>query len=81
MIGKRRLTIITIDRCRATIVLDNVQQRVGREQFFSCLWQSVVGSSRVRLAALIYVNSRYDRKKSMDDQLFIMGTQVDHMVE
>lgn len=57
-----------------------MQDIVGSETFFACLWEAILGSPSVRLSALIYVNAKFDRRKPMDDQLYIMGNNVDHMV-
>lgn len=57
-----------------------MQEGVGDDQFFACLWQTVLGSPNVRLPALIYVTAKFDKRKSMDDQLYIMGGHVDNMV-
>ncbi|MFH4975517.1 hypothetical protein AB6A40_002226 [Gnathostoma spinigerum] len=65
---------------RSFNLLDQVQERVGSECFFACLWQAVLGSPSVRLPALIYVNAKFDRRKPMEDQIFIMGDHVDHMI-
>uniref|UniRef100_F1KPR7 Protein pad-1 n=2 Tax=Ascaris TaxID=6251 RepID=F1KPR7_ASCSU len=65
---------------RSFALLDQVQEGVGAESFFACLWEAVLGSPSVRLPALIYVNAKFDRRKTMDDQLFIMGDHVDHMI-
>lgn len=65
---------------RSFALLDQVQVGVGAESFFACLWEAVLGSPSVRLPALIYVNAKFDRHKTMDDQIFIMGDHVDHMI-
>ncbi|VDK46299.1 unnamed protein product [Anisakis simplex] len=65
---------------RSFTLLDQVQEGVGAESFFACLWEAVLGSPSVRLPALIYVNAKFDRHKTMDAQTFIMGNRVDHMI-
>ncbi|VDK69466.1 unnamed protein product [Gongylonema pulchrum] len=65
---------------RSFSLLDRVQESVGSEAFFGCLWEAVLGSPSVRLPALMYVNAKFNRRKSMHDQEYIMGSDIDHMV-
>lgn len=81
--GRSQCFIFYIIFCidRSLKLLQNIKSAVGAEAFFSCLWEAALGSPSVRLPALIFVNTCFDRRKSMEDQLFIMGYHVDHMVE
>lgn len=65
---------------RSFSLLDRVQDSVGPEAYFACLWEAVLGSPSVRLPALMYVNAKFNRRKSMHDQEYIMGNNIDHMV-
>lgn len=65
---------------RSFFLLDRVQDSVGSESYFACLWEAVLGSPSVRLPALMYVNAKFNRRKSMHDQEYIMGNNIDHMV-
>ncbi|VBB30267.1 unnamed protein product [Acanthocheilonema viteae] len=65
---------------RSFSLLDRVQESVGSETYFACLWEAVLGSPSVRLPALMYVNAKYNRRKSMHDQEYIMGNNIDHMI-
>ncbi|CAG9538470.1 unnamed protein product [Cercopithifilaria johnstoni] len=65
---------------RSFSLLDRVQESVGSEAYFACLWEAVLGSPSVRLPALMYVNAKFNRRKSMHDQEFIMGNNIDHMI-
>uniref|UniRef100_A0A915Q5B7 Dopey N-terminal domain-containing protein n=1 Tax=Setaria digitata TaxID=48799 RepID=A0A915Q5B7_9BILA len=65
---------------RSFSLLDRVQESVGSEAYFACLWEAVLGSPSVRLPALMYVNAKFSRRKSMHDQEYIMGNNIDHMI-
>ncbi|VDK66335.1 unnamed protein product [Onchocerca ochengi] len=65
---------------RSFSLLDRVQDSVGPEAYFACLWEAVLGSPSVRLPALMYVNAKFNRQKSMHDQEYIMGNNIDHMI-
>ncbi|EPB66017.1 Dopey protein [Ancylostoma ceylanicum] len=64
---------------RSLSVLDRVCEGVGERAFFACLWQAVLGSPSVRLPAMLYVNAKFDKTRSLDDQIAIVGDHVNHM--
>ncbi|GMT26501.1 hypothetical protein PFISCL1PPCAC_17798, partial [Pristionchus fissidentatus] len=65
---------------RSFTLLDRVCDAVGASSFYACLWQTVLGSPSVRLPALIYVNAKFDKTRSIDEQAWIIGDNVHHMV-
>ncbi|VDM67487.1 unnamed protein product [Strongylus vulgaris] len=65
---------------RSLSVLDRVCEGVGERAFFACLWQAVLGSPSVRLPAMLYVNAKFDKSRTFDDQIAIVGDHVNHMV-
>ncbi|EFO95710.1 CRE-PAD-1 protein, partial [Caenorhabditis remanei] len=65
---------------RSVILLDRVCEKVGPRAFYACLWQAILGSPPVRLPAMIYVNAKFDKLKSFDDQIHLVGDHVNHMV-
>ncbi|KJH53289.1 Dopey protein [Dictyocaulus viviparus] len=65
---------------RSLSVLDQVCEGVGERAFFACLWQAVLDSPSVRLPAMLYVNAKFDKSRSLDDQIAIVGDHVNHMV-
>ncbi|CAI4227638.1 unnamed protein product [Auanema sp. JU1783] len=65
---------------RSLKLLDRVCDGVGEASFFACLWQAVLGSPSVRLPAMLYVNVKFDKSRSLDDQLYIIGDHINHMV-
>nr|XP_022916081.1 protein dopey-1 homolog isoform X1 [Onthophagus taurus] len=65
---------------RTNTLLENVCEGVGPSWFYTCIWQCVKSNSPVRLPAISYVLSHYSRKVSMEDQLYLMGNDIDVMV-
>ncbi|XP_050425290.1 protein dopey-1 homolog isoform X2 [Adelges cooleyi] len=65
---------------RTNRLLDNVCAGVGARIFFSHLWECLANNLAVRLPAILYVLSRFDRKLLIENQSHIMGTNVDTMV-
>ncbi|GJQ78976.1 hypothetical protein Trydic_g138 [Trypoxylus dichotomus] len=65
---------------RTNVLLENVCEGVGPTYFYTCIWQCIRSNSPVRLPAISYVLSHYSRKVNMEDQLYLMGNDVDIMV-
>ncbi|XP_074662898.1 protein DOP1A-like [Tubulanus polymorphus] len=49
--------------------------------FYGCLWECVLICPSIRLAAVTFVTSHYNRKQTMEDQLHFIGTNIDTMVK
>ncbi|XP_042903309.1 protein DOP1A isoform X2 [Parasteatoda tepidariorum] len=58
-------------------VCNNVEQHY----FYGCMWECVLSNPSIRLPAVTFIISHYNRKLCMEDQLFIFGTDVDTMVQ
>uniref|UniRef100_A0A8C3SQ39 DOP1 leucine zipper like protein A n=1 Tax=Chelydra serpentina TaxID=8475 RepID=A0A8C3SQ39_CHESE len=54
---------------------------VDQSAFYSALWGSLLTSPAVRLPGITYVLSHLNRKLSMEDQLYIIGSDIELMVE
>ncbi|KYB28372.1 protein dopey-1 homolog isoform X2 [Tribolium castaneum] len=65
---------------RTNTLLENICDGVGSKYFYTCIWQCVTNNSPVRLPAISYVLAHYSRKLPMDDQLYLMGHDIDLMV-
>ena len=90
----KRITVHAINCCEPLIgleegteqfhhtdtLLNKVCRKVTGLEFYGALWRCILSSSHVRLTALQLVYRRFDRSKSTDDQLFIIGPNVDVMV-
>ena len=49
--------------------------------FYGCLWKCVLCNPAIRLPAIIFVNSKFDKKRQMEDQMEFLGTDCDCMAE
>lgn len=48
--------------------------------FYGCLWECVLSSPSSRLAAINYVLAHFNRKQSLEDQLHLIGTNINILV-
>ncbi|XP_074025764.1 protein DOP1 homolog isoform X2 [Leptinotarsa decemlineata] len=65
---------------RTNLLLENVCDGVEPPYFYTCIWQCVANNSPVRLPAISYILAHYSRKLSMEDQLYLMGSDIGLMV-
>lgn len=65
---------------RTSQLLSRVAEGVGQAEFFGCLWDCVWGNSGVRLPAIMHIMACFNKKLSTEDQLYILGTNIDVMV-
>jgi hypothetical protein len=65
---------------RTNSLLEKVCNEVGRSHFYGCLWECLASNSGIRLPAISFVLSHFSKKHSMEDQLYVMGTNIDVMV-
>ncbi|XP_062980986.1 protein dopey-1 isoform X2 [Elgaria multicarinata webbii] len=66
---------------RTNTLLEKVAAAVDQSAFYSALWGSLLTSPAVRLSGITYVLSHLNRKLSMEDQLYIIGSDIELMVE
>ncbi|XP_074847061.1 protein DOP1A isoform X5 [Carettochelys insculpta] len=66
---------------RTNTLLEKVAGAVDQSAFYSALWGSLLTSPAVRLPGITYVLSHLNRKLSMEDQLYIIGSDIELMVE
>ncbi|XP_042299241.1 protein dopey-1-like isoform X2 [Sceloporus undulatus] len=66
---------------RTNTLLEKVAAAVDQSAFYSALWGSLLTSPAVRLPGITYVLSHLNRKLSMEDQLYIIGSDIELMVE
>lgn len=67
--------------CRTNTLLEKVASAVDQSAFYSALWGSLLTSPAVRLPGITYVLSHLNRKLSMEDQLYIIGSDIELMVK
>ncbi|XP_046668094.1 protein dopey-1 homolog isoform X3 [Homalodisca vitripennis] len=65
---------------RTNSLLEKVCEGVGAAHFYGCLWDCLASNAAVRLPAISFALAHYDRRLSTEDQLHIMGTNIDVMV-
>ncbi|KYO28002.1 protein dopey-1 isoform D [Alligator mississippiensis] len=66
---------------RTNTLLEKVAAAVDQSAFYSALWGSLLTSPAVRLPGITYVLCHLNRKLSMEDQLYIIGSDIELMVE
>ncbi|CAH2249210.1 Hypothetical predicted protein [Pelobates cultripes] len=66
---------------RTNTLLEKVASVVEQSAFYSALWGSLLTSPAVRLPGITYVLAHLNRKLSMEDQLYIIGSDIELMVE
>jgi hypothetical protein len=72
------LSVLCISRTNS--LLEKVCNEVGRSHFYGCLWECLASNSGIRLPAISFVLSHFNKKLCMEDQLYVMGTDIDVMV-
>ncbi|KAL2084817.1 hypothetical protein ACEWY4_020335 [Coilia grayii] len=66
---------------RTNTLLEKVASAVEQSAFYSALWGSILTSPAVRLPGVSFVLLHLNRKLSMEDQLYIIGSDIELMVE
>ncbi|KAK1171168.1 protein dopey-1-like isoform X2 [Acipenser oxyrinchus oxyrinchus] len=66
---------------RTNALLEKVAAAVEQSAFYSALWGSILTSPAVRLPGVTFVLFHLNRKLSMEDQLYIIGSDIELMVE
>ncbi|XP_051576634.1 protein dopey-1-like isoform X4 [Myxocyprinus asiaticus] len=66
---------------RTNTLLEKVAAAVEQPAFYGALWGSILTSPAVRLPGVSFVLLHLNRKLSMEDQLYIIGSDIELMVE
>ncbi|ESO88953.1 hypothetical protein LOTGIDRAFT_154021 [Lottia gigantea] len=66
---------------RTNLLLEEFRDAVNPEFFYTCMWECVLSCPSVRLPAITFLLSHFNKKKSMEDQLPMMGLNIDLMVQ
>ncbi|KAM6910103.1 protein DOP1A isoform 2-T2 [Xenentodon cancila] len=66
---------------RTNTLLEKVAAAVEQSAFYSALWGSILTSPAVRLPGVSFVLLHLNRKLSMEDQLYVIGNDIELMVE
>lgn len=65
---------------RTNSLLEKVCEGVGAEYFYACLWDCLASNSGIRLPAISFVLAHFNKKQTMEEQKYIMGTNTNIMV-
>ncbi|XP_011692229.1 PREDICTED: protein dopey-1 homolog isoform X2 [Wasmannia auropunctata] len=65
---------------RTNSLLEKVCEGVGAEHFYACLWDCLASNSGIRLPAISFVLAHFNKKLSMEQQKYIMGTNTKIMI-
>jgi hypothetical protein len=65
---------------RTSTLFDKICNGVSANFFYGCLWKCVSENPQIRLPAYTFILSHFDRKLSIEDQLEILGQNVDLMI-
>ncbi|OUC40629.1 Dopey protein [Trichinella nativa] len=60
-------------------MLNAVCDKVGPGEFFTRLWYCVITTPSTRLSALLFVSRRYSPERSIEDQMCIIGNDLNRM--
>ena len=66
--------------CRTNNLLEEFCEATNSTYFYGCLWDCVLANPTIRLSAINFVLAHFNRKQTMEDQLYIMGTNIDNTV-
>lgn len=65
---------------RTDKLLLDVCVAVEKSYFYGSLWKCILCNPGIRQAAINFIVSHYNRRLSMEDQLYVIGTDIDCMV-
>lgn len=75
------LSLLSLSVLRRTnTLLEKVAAAVEQSAFYSALWGSILTSPAVRLPGVSFVLLHLNRKLSMEDQLYVIGSDIELMV-
>lgn len=61
-------------------LLKKISEGVSKNHFYGSIWRCILYNPSVRLPAVSFVTSQFNMKKSLEDQLYIMGTNIETLV-
>lgn len=65
---------------RTDSLLQKVCEGVSKDYFYGCVWRCVLNNPSVRLPAVSFITLHFNKKRSLEDQLYIMGTNLETLV-
>lgn len=71
---------IDLSNYRTNALLEDFCESSDHEYFYTCMWECVLSCPSARLSAITFLLAHYNKKRTMEDQLFMMGLNIDLMV-
>lgn len=65
---------------RTDKLLVEVCKAVSQEFFYGSLWRCILNNPSVRFQAIMFITSHFNKKRSLEDQLYIMGTCLQTLI-
>lgn len=66
---------------RAIQLLDNLANRIDEFYFYTCIWSAIHLVATARYAAITYIISHFDRRRTIGDQFHLIGLSTETMVK
>lgn len=66
---------------RICALLDNLANRIDKFYFYTCIWSAIHLVGTARYPALTFILNHFDKRRTMEDQLYLMGSSVETMVK
>ncbi|UJR10286.1 hypothetical protein I4U23_014493 [Adineta vaga] len=65
---------------RVIRLLDNLANRIDEMYFYTCIWSAVHLVATVRYSAIAFIINHFDKRKTLEDQIYLTGLSTDTMV-
>lgn len=66
--------------CRTNTILENFCENFGAAHFYASLWLCLNSNPSVRLSGTCYLLAHINKSRSMEDQLYLLGTDLSLLV-
>ncbi|CAF3570172.1 unnamed protein product [Adineta steineri] len=65
---------------RIILLLDNLVNKTDEIYFYTCIWSAMHLVASVRYSAITFILNHFDKRKTLDDQMYLIGLSSDTMV-
>ncbi|CAM4914423.1 unnamed protein product [Rotaria socialis] len=65
---------------RVIRLLNNLAERIDEFYFYDCIWSAIHSIATVRFSAIIFILNHFDKRKNMNDQIYLIGLSAETMV-
>lgn len=66
---------------RTNVLLEEFSEVAERSYFYTCVWECIHSFPAIRLQAITFLLAHYNKRQTMEDQLYMMGHNIDLMVQ